>query len=149
MAGGRPKKTVKDLSKNWKSTVTRLYKAGASDMEIKAALSMSNDLFSRFMDEEKEFSESVKKGKIISQAWWEKQGRTNLTNREFSPVLWFMNMRNRFRWTNETPKEPIGQYDLNEVADAIRAADLFEEMQETTPLYAIPTNGKIKRLKNE
>jgi len=92
----RPQKDLSVLPRSWKRKVLKLYQDGASDAEIKAILKVSNDLFARWMVDEAEFSETIKKGRIFSQAWWEKLGRENLFTKEFSSTLWFMNMKNRF-----------------------------------------------------
>lgn len=96
---GRPKKTLKDLPKNWKKIVLNLKKKGASDVEVRAALnSISDDLWYRLIEENEEFSRTIKKGGLLCQTWWEKQGRTNLHSRDFNHGLWYMNMKNRFGW---------------------------------------------------
>lgn len=102
MENGRPKETIKSLPKGWKDKILSLYKEGASDVEVKALIyewrgSFSNDLWDRWIEEEDEFSETIKKGKIISQVWWEKEARTNLQNPKYNHVLWFMNIKNRFK----------------------------------------------------
>lgn len=100
----RPKKTVKStLWNGWDKEIIQLYSVGASNVEIKSLIatksgSISNDLWDRWIEEEVKFSETIKKGLILSQSWWEKQGRTNLENTKFSPILWYMNMKNRFGW---------------------------------------------------
>ena len=55
----RPKKTIKDLPKNWKRLVLKEMEVGASKQEIKVLFHISNDLFDRFMKEDKEFSETI------------------------------------------------------------------------------------------
>lgn len=110
----RPKKTIKDLPGGWQDTIMSLMEEGASKVEVKANLRISNDLFDRLIKEEPLFSETVKRGEQLSQAWWERQGRVNLKNREFSPVLWYMNMKNRFGWRDKSeissdPQNPIPQ----------------------------------------
>jgi len=75
---------------------------GASQAEITAGLEISNDLFYRFMKEEPEFSETIKKGLVLCKCWWEKKGRKNLENSKFSATLWYMNMKNRFGWADKT-----------------------------------------------
>lgn len=101
----RPKEDLSSLPKNWYDDVLNLYKEGASDVEIKALIyswrgSFSNDLWDRWIKEEVEFSETIKTGKILSEAWWCRNGRTSLKDKEFNYTGWYMNMKNRFGWTD-------------------------------------------------
>ena len=102
---GAPKKPL-DLPKGWEKTIIDLYSEGASDVEIKALIcdwrgKFSNDLWDRWMLEEGKFSETIKNGKRKSAAWWQKNGRSNLENKEFNATLWYMNMKNRFGWADK------------------------------------------------
>jgi hypothetical protein len=105
--GGRPKVGIESLPEGWHQEVLDLYEEGGSDVEVKAMIykwrgSYSNDLWDRWMKEEQEFSETIKMGKSLSAAWWANQGRTNLTNKDFSFTGWYMNMKNRFGWKDKT-----------------------------------------------
>lgn len=100
---GRPLETLKSLPNAWYNDVLELYMIGASDVEVKALIyswrgSFSNDLWDRWMRDEAEFSETIKTGKILSEAWWHKEGRSNLKDREFNYTGWYMQMKNRFGW---------------------------------------------------
>lgn len=105
MAAGRPLEAF-DLPEGWQDQVLSLYEEGASDVEVKAAIysmrgSFSNDLWDRWKKEEEQFSETIKAGKLISNAWWERKGRKNLDNKEFNYTGWYMNMKNRFGWADK------------------------------------------------
>lgn len=102
---GRPKSTI-DLPDGWYNDVLELYSEGASDVEIKAYIyskrkTFSNDLWERWLQEEPEFSETIKQGRMLSESWWAKTGRKNLNNKEFSYTGWYMNMKNRFGWKDK------------------------------------------------
>lgn len=102
---GRPLSKL-DLPEGWQEEVVNLYSEGASDVEIKALIckwrgSMSNDLWERWMREEPIFSETINHGRSLSHAWWERNGRVHLQNKDFSYVGWYMNMKNRFKWADK------------------------------------------------
>lgn len=107
MSVGRPKEDLNSLPEGWYNDVLELYKEGGSDVEIKALIyewrgSFSNDLWDRWIEEEDEFSETIKTGKILSEAWWNKNGRKNLQNKDFNYTGWYMQMKNRFGWADNT-----------------------------------------------
>ena len=106
MAGGRPKEDLSELPNGWYNEILKLYREGASDVEVKALIykwrgKFSNDLWDRWMKEEPEFSETIKIGRMLSEAWWNKTGRTNLKNKDFNYTGWYMNMKNRFGWSDK------------------------------------------------
>ncbi|MCK5608516.1 hypothetical protein KAR91_41930 [Candidatus Pacearchaeota archaeon] len=113
---GRPKIELSLLWDGWHIDIIDLYKVGASDVEIKALIAektdgkvrCSNDLWTRWMKEEEEFSETVKYGKLLSEAWWQRSGRVNIEEPKFNSTLWYMNMKNRFGWKDKQEVEQTG-----------------------------------------
>lgn len=104
---GRPKEDLSSLPKEWYNDVLSLYSEGGSDVEVKAMIygwrdSFSNDLWDRWLKEEPEFSETIKKGRVLSESWWNRNGRESLRDKDFSYTGWYMQMKNRFGWTDRT-----------------------------------------------
>lgn len=102
----RPKEGLDTLPDGWAIEILNLYKEGAADIEIKAMIyewrgTYSNSLWDRWIDEEEEFSQTIKMGRMMSETWWNKKGRKNLDNKEFSFTGWYMNMKNRFGWRDK------------------------------------------------
>ena len=104
MSVGRPPITLDKLPSDWKDKTIELATIGASDVEIRAeALDcICHETWTRLIKEEPEFSETVKKAKLLCNVWWEKNGRVNLENNAFSYTGWYMNMKNRFGWKDKT-----------------------------------------------
>jgi hypothetical protein len=114
----RPKSTIEGLPNGWQVAIIDLYSQGASDVEIKALIcdwrgSMSNDLWERWIEEEPIFSETIKKGKLLSEAWWQKEGRVKLSDNKFNYTGWYMNMKNRFGWCDSQKIEHSGGITLH------------------------------------
>ncbi len=99
--GGRPKKHINDLPDHWEAIIVENMGKGASKEEIDALLDIAKTTRLRLTLESKEFSNAIKKGERLSQAWWERKGRINLENRNFNFVGWYMNMKNRFSWKDK------------------------------------------------
>lgn len=95
---GRHKKTTKDFPNNWQTVVVEMMGEGASQGEVQAYIDVSDKTFTRILKEDRIFFRTIKRGLRLSRAWWERQGRTNLTSKEFNFVGWYMNMKNRFGW---------------------------------------------------
>jgi hypothetical protein len=122
MKAGRPKKTLNEAKKklpvDWFNQILNEYSEGASDVNIKAMFvvwlgKFSNDLWDRWMEDEDEFSETIKNGKILSESWWTKTGRKNLSTKDFSYTGWYMNMKNRFGWSDKIQQETKTESKLN------------------------------------
>ena len=98
---GRPKITTRDFKPNWKEKLISMGKMGCSDVEMRCELGISDDTWYRMMKEDEVFSGTVKEARGFCRAWWEAHGRKQLENKDFSPTLWYMNMKNRFGWADK------------------------------------------------
>lgn len=140
--GGRPKKTLADLPKNWKKKLITLAKQGGCITEIKVYIlnCISDDLFNRFEQEEPEFSRIISVAKRHSEAWWKKQGRENIKNTNFQTNLYTVNMINRFddfKSIHTHSKSVIEQHTTHEIKTVIEIKEedmkLIEEISDRTP----------------
>lgn len=132
---GRPKKKLEDLAiewnekfkpLKWEEVITGLYAEGASDVEIRVRLAISEDLFYRLLNEEQEFSITIKKGREFCRVWWEEKARKSLENKEFNATLWYMNMKNRFGWKDRndvTTNDKDISFSLLDLHDASKKTD--------------------------
>ena len=99
MPGGRPTKYKPEYCQK----VVELMADGMAKIEVCAELGMGIG-YDAFLDWQKkypEFSEAVKIGNRLSEAWWMKEGREALRDKEFNSTLWYMNMKNRHGWTDK------------------------------------------------
>lgn len=108
-SGGVDKISLDILWEGWYDDILSEYRDGASDVEIRAmifnktggATKCSYTLWDRWMKEEIEFSETIKAGRMLAEAWWHKNGRTNLNVKEFNFTGWYMQMKNRYGWRDK------------------------------------------------
>ena len=118
-AGGRPT----EYDPEWVEKLPGMFRQGQSVLEVAVALNISKSAYYVYEAEHPEFLDASTRGKEISQAWWEKQGRVNLfdtetynaktktsTRKSFNSSLWSKNVSCRFRkdWTDKTELEHSG-----------------------------------------
>jgi hypothetical protein len=74
---------------------------GASITECAAEIRVSKQTIYNWAEEHPEFLDSLNEGRALCEAWWERQGRENLKDKDFNHVLWYMNMKNRHGWRDK------------------------------------------------
>lgn len=103
---GRPSKYRKEMCQQ----AIDLMKEGASKIEVCAEIGITTETLYDWCNPDSDrfhpdFSDAIKNGMELCQAWWEKQGRTNLVGKyqgdSFNSTLWYMNMKNRFKWADK------------------------------------------------
>jgi len=85
---------------------------GASKVEVAASLDICRDTLHEWSKTYPEISDALKIASVKSQAWWEYAGRANLFTQGFNSALWYMNMKNRFGWTDRQAVENSGSITL-------------------------------------
>lgn len=98
-------KDFSELPEDWAEYAMTQAEEGASKAEIIAYLKVPYTRHAIFMADYPEYKEVFEYCAIKYEAWWVSQGRINLKTKEFNHVLWYMNMKNRFKW-RDTPLEP-------------------------------------------
>lgn len=99
------------LPQGWEQIIAKEYTEGASDVEVRAKLRMTQGVWDSLYDDmvNTQFREIVDFGRVLSKAWWMSKARENLSSRNFNGNLWLMVMKNMFGWSEKTTistKEP-------------------------------------------
>ncbi len=97
--------------------VVPLLAEGASIEEVGAHLKCGYTTVYQWMEMYPEFREAIKTGRELSKGWWIGQGRTQLHSHSFNSTLWYMNMKNRWGWSDKT--ENIHHHTLDQTAERV------------------------------
>jgi len=110
----RPKESLQDridkgmTKSTWAEDCLALAKDGASDVELREELNISDDLWYRWLEEEPEFSPTIKRCHRLCQIWWEKHGRNMASGTaDGNATVWIFNMKNRFKWTDRVEQDNL------------------------------------------
>jgi transposase len=106
---GRPSKYNPDFC----NTVIDEMAQGSSIEELQLVLNVHKDTIYEWMKEYSDFSDAVKRGIALSEGWWRTEGRKALRERDFNYTGWYMNMRNRFGWSDKTDVNHSGKLEGN------------------------------------
>lgn len=115
--GGRPKITLDELveGKTWEEAKAMILEAGGigmADIVIRhKILNISNNLWTRLMEEQGEFWETVQEARALCEAWWTDVPRNHLENKDLNTTLFAKFMANKFNWREKhdhtTKDQPI------------------------------------------
>jgi len=109
---GRSKKSIDEFPKDWKEQLIKMGNEGMLDIDIKTYLNISNDTFTRLLNEEPQFLEVVSQMRQLSHAWWVAISRNSFatgTSRQVNSQLYSLILRNRFKdeWNQAENKVDI------------------------------------------
>ena len=116
-----------------------LLQEGKSIYAMAADMGVSVDEVGAWRRKHSSFDQCIKKGLILSQAYWEEIARQNIispTPGRFNVALWIFNMKNRFGWADRqdinqtTTNENTLKIDLSSLTDD--QLDSMEEMDAKT-----------------
>jgi hypothetical protein len=95
---------LKKLPKGWETILADEYQAGASDVEVRARLKMTESLWDVLYHDAtgSEFKAVVDFGRMLAKAWWLSQARSNLKSRQFNANLWLMVMKNQYGYSEKS-----------------------------------------------
>lgn len=104
---GRPRLTLEDFPKDWKEQLVKMGQEGKLDVDIKGYLNISNDTFTRLLNDEPEFLEIVSRMRTLSHIWWIDISRNSFadgTSKQVNSQLYSLVLRNRFKdeWNAES-----------------------------------------------
>jgi len=114
---GRPTKYNAKLC----ALIPAMFANGESISEVCAELGITRETFNQWRNLYPDFSDTVKRGLELSEAWWTKLGRAGATGKaKIQPATWIFNMKNRFNWTDRVEQVVSATVDT-------KAADMTPE----------------------
>lgn len=125
MPAGRPSKYYPELA----DKVIELMKTGVSREELCYQLNIAHSTLQQWEKNHPEFSAALKDGTHYSCGWWMGEGRLNIKNKEFNSGLWFMNMKNRFNWSDkrEVKQETNANVSISQLEDLEKARKAYQK----------------------
>lgn len=95
--------------------IIELMSEGASKTEVCADIGITRETMCQWIKDNKPFSDAIKEGEQLSAAWWEREGRTSLRDKDFNYTGWYMNMKNRFGWKDKQETEHTGSVEIRKI----------------------------------
>lgn len=122
-AGGRPTDYYPEICEDFESH----FRQGQSVLEVAVELGVTRQTLYNWAEAHEEFFDALTRGREVSQAWWERQGREMLqdtdeydaetkisTKRRINDRLWSKNVSCRFRddWTDKSEIQHSGSVQI-------------------------------------
>ena len=121
------------LPKDWQKILANKYLEGASDVEVRAELRMTDGVWDSLYGDptSSEFREIVDFGHTLAKAWWLAKARTNLTNRNFNTALFTAVMKNQYGWSDKSTLVTKTAADLSDDELNERIKEVYKKLGKT------------------
>lgn len=113
----KPAGVVSD-GNDWARMLIQMYTDGYSDAEVAAGLKVTIAEFYNQIGENNAFAKLVEFGRTLALAFWEKQARVNIHNKQFNTPLFNFYMKNKHGWADKidtTAQTDVTTYDLDDL----------------------------------
>lgn len=103
---------------SWAAQLIEMYTDGFSDAEVAAGLKITIAEYYNQIAENQAFAKLVEFGRTLSLAFWERQARQNLQNKQFNTPLYNFYMKNKHGWADKidtTAQTDVTTYDLDDL----------------------------------
>jgi hypothetical protein len=93
--------TAKINRENWPEVMLDLYSEGCSDSAVCSKMKILRRTFDKHYRDDARFRDLVDQGREYAMAWWEEQGRLNLTNKLFNANLYKLRMQKYYGYSSK------------------------------------------------
>ena len=102
-----------------KKEVLSMYSRGCSNIEIAAYLGVTGERLNDFCNPKNriynfEFHQLVEFGRTQAQAWWTREGREALRDKDFNTALWKAFMASKFGWSDKHEVRETDSFSLDD-----------------------------------
>lgn len=118
---------------------------GGSVIEVCQAMGISRMTFYRWRQDKTKTAFNRKIDELLeaAEAWWMRQGRTNLNNRQFNTQLYNLNMVNRFKWNSAQSETTKVVHETKTVKGSIDVDKLIEKANSESPKSAAGSHLRV------
>lgn len=120
---------------DWARLLIQMYTDGCSDAEVAVGLKVTIKEYYNQIAENPAFAKLVEFGRTLQLAYWEKQARLNINNKQFNTALFNFYMKNKHGWTDKmdtTTQADITNYNLDDLRGKL-AKDVEKFVQQHSP----------------
>jgi len=97
--GGRPTKLTPEMQDRARLVVDNIMSQGGSALEVAYELGISRETLYDWKKNNQEFSDTITKGMMSREIWFEKQARNNVNNKEYNTGLFGLYAMNSVGWS--------------------------------------------------
>ncbi len=103
---------------SWAAQLIEVYTDGYCDAEVVAGLKLTIAEYYTQIAQNQAFAKLVEFGRTLALAFWERQARQNLQNKQFNTPLYNFYMKNKHGWADKidtTAQTEVTTYDLDDI----------------------------------